>query len=122
MKLILLSALLATSLFTCRDEQSDMAAIKRMEDTLFKTYPDMMRVSVEVKAHRELNVVVGSKQLYNKPAGQKQSMANEIGSMALSVFGTNNELDRGKVIFTKDERSTELNPPDAQPYNISFSK
>lgn len=106
----------------CQDEYSDMEAIKRMEDTLFKSYPTMAGVSVEVKAHRELNVVVRSAQLYSTNGENKQKVSNEIGTIAQAVFGTNNELDRGQVIFTKDERSTDMKPKDADTYSIAFSK
>jgi hypothetical protein len=124
-KLTLLPLLLFAAFFSltaCRDEFSDMASIKRMEDTLFKTYPTMAGVSVEVNEHHELNVVVRSAQLYSTDGENQQKVASEIGAMAQNVFGTNNELDKGQVTFTKDERSTDMKPADGKTFPISFSK
>jgi hypothetical protein len=111
-----------TLLFSCHDEVSNMESIKRMEDTLFKSYPTMAGVSVEVKDYHELNVVVRSAQLYSTTPENKQKVSAEIGKMAESVFGTNNELDKGQVIFTKDELSTDMKPKDAQAYPVTFIK
>ena len=111
-----------TLLFSCRDQVSDMDSIKRMEDTLFKSYPTMAGVSVEVKEYHELNVVVRSAQLYSTTPENKQKVSAEIGKMAESIFGTNNELDKGQVIFTQDERSTDMKPKDAKAYPITFIK
>ena len=108
------------SLTACEDEHSDMASIKRMEDTLFKTYPTMAGVSVNVKEYHELDVVVRGKQLYSTTGENKQKITAEIGTMAQIVFGTNNELDKGQVIFTKEERGTDMEPKDGEKFAIPF--
>ncbi len=110
----------ATLLCSCHDEGQNMENIKRMEDTLFKAYPTMGGVSVEIKDWHELNIVARSKQLYSTSEENKQKVSAEIGKIAESVFGTNNELDKGQVIFTKDERSTDMDPADAEKYPITF--
>lgn len=122
MKNLRLVLALATStlLFSCQDEVNNTESIKRMEDTLFKSYPTMAGVSVEVKANKELNIVVRSAQLYSTSTENKQKVSTEIQDIAESVFGTNNELDRGEVIFTKDERNTDMNPPDAERFPMTF--
>jgi hypothetical protein len=122
MKQLLLAAVLAASstLFSCHDEVSNTENIEHLKDTLFKTYPAMAGVSVEVEEWHELNVVVRSKQLYNTSTENKQKVTAEIGQIAQAVFGTNNELDKGQVIFTKNERSTEMKPADGENYPITF--
>ena len=110
----------ATLLFSCDEPVDNTASIKRMEDTLFKSYPTMAGVSVEVKANSELNVVVRSAQLYSTSPENKQKVSAEIEAIAQSIFGMNNELDKGQVIFTKDERNTDMNPPDAERFPITF--
>jgi peptidoglycan hydrolase CwlO-like protein len=121
MKKTIFAALLAiVALSSCKDEFSNQEAIKRMQDTLFKVYPTMAGVSVHVEGWNELTVVARSSQLYNTSGENKQKVTAEISSIAQTVFGTNNELDTGQVIFTKDERSTDMAPADGQSYPISF--
>jgi hypothetical protein len=109
-----------TLLFSCHDEEANKRNMEILKESVFKAYPTVAGVSVEVKDWHELYVVVRSRQLYSTNAENKQKVTSEIGKMADSIFGTNNELDKGQVIFTKDERSTDMNPSDAQKYPFTF--
>lgn len=119
--LIIVLAIASTTLLSsCHDEEANKAHMESLKETIFNKYTTVAGVSVEVEDWHELNVVVRSAQLYSSDAGNKQKVASEIGKMADSIFGTNNELDKGQVIFTKDERSTDMNPKDAEMYPITF--
>lgn len=122
MKNLSLVLALATSslLFSCKEPADNTEAIKRMEDTLFKSYPTMAGVSVEVKDNSVLNIVVRSAQLYSTSTENKQKVSGEINDISKSVFGTNNELEKGEVIFTRDERNTDMNPQDAERFPMTF--
>lgn len=91
-----------------------------MEDTLSKTYPNLAGISIEIKEWHELNIVARSAQLYNTTEENKRKVTGEIEKMAQYIFGTNNELDKGQVIFTKQERSTDMDPADAEKYPFTF--
>lgn len=121
--LSLVLALAASSLLcSCHDEVSYQKNMEHLKDTMFKTYPTMAGVSVDVQNWTDLQVVVRSAQLYSSSKENKQKVTAEIGEMAQITFGTNNELDKGQVIFTKDESSTDMNPADAEKYPITFPK
>jgi hypothetical protein len=124
-KLTLLPLLFFAALFSlssCRDEVSNMENLEKMRDTLNKVYPNVPGLSVNVLEYDNLIVVVRSAQLYNTNGENKQKIATEITNIALAVFGTNNELDKGQVIFTKEERSTDMDPADGQKFPILFPK
>lgn len=61
----------ATLLSSCHDEEASKANMERLKESIFKTYPTVAGVSVEVHDWHELNVVVRSAQLYSSDAQNK---------------------------------------------------
>ncbi|MBL7717878.1 MAG: hypothetical protein JNL72_03505 [Flavipsychrobacter sp.] len=110
----------ACILSSCRDEFSNKEHIKQMQDTLFKVYPTMAGVSVDVKDWNNITVVVRSAQLSSTTGENKEKITAEIGNIVQAVFGTNNELEKGQVIFTKDETGTDMNPADGERFPIAI--
>ena len=110
------------SLTACKELPDLNQAKHRISDSLFKAYPNVPGHSIDLDSYPNINIVVRSKQLYNTTGENKEQITAEIGAIAQSVFGTNNELDKGQVIFTKDERSTDMEPADGETFPISFPK
>lgn len=107
MKKLLYAALLLPVITSCnmKDPESNMANIHVMEDTLFKTYPTVNRLTVEVREFSEVIVTLGDKELYNEPDEKRQQVAEEIGKISVHLFEENNYLEKGKVIYTDNETS-----------------
>jgi len=97
--LILLSA--------CNDqEESNMPQIARMQDTVLKIYANTSQVTVGVKYHTDLSVVVWDDKLYNGDDAARQQRANEVGALAITIFGKDTKLEKGHFAVVK---STEKN-------------
>ena len=110
------------SLTACKELPDLNQAKHRISDSLFKAYPNVPGHSIDLDSYPNINIVVRSKQLYNTTGENKEQITAEIGAIAQSVFGTNNELDKGQLIFTQDERGTDMDPRDGQKYPITFTK
>ena len=107
MKKLVFAALLLPAIVSCnkKDPESNMANIHAMEDTLFKTYPTVNRLTVEVKEFSEVIVTLGDKELYNESDEKRALVAEEIGKISVHLFEENNYLEKGKVIYTDNETS-----------------
>jgi hypothetical protein len=105
MKKLLYIALWLPVIASCnmKDPESNMGNIHVMEDTLFKTYPTVNRLTVEVKEFSEVVVTLGDKELFNAPDEKRQQVAEEIGKISVHLFEENNYLEKGKVIYTDNE-------------------
>lgn len=108
----LLSFAALTFLSACQgNEESNMAEIVRVQDTVLKLYANTGQVTVGVKEHTDLSVVIWDDKLYNGTDQDRQQRANEIGTLALIIFGKDNKLENGHFAVVK---STEKNAvPDA---------
>ncbi|MGN6566785.1 MAG: hypothetical protein ACTHJ0_02470 [Flavipsychrobacter sp.] len=103
----LLSFAALTFLSACQDsEESNMAEIARIQDTVLKLYANTSQVTVGVKYHTDLSVVIWDDKLYNGTDQERQQRANEVGNLALTVFGKDNKLEKGRFAVVK---STEKN-------------
>lgn len=110
MKQLLYIALCLPFIVSCnmKDPESNMASIHVMEDTLFKTYPTVNRLTVEVKEFSEVIVTLGDKELYGASDDKRQQVAEEIGKIAVHLLEENNYLEKGKVIYTDNETSLDI--------------
>lgn len=91
-----------------KDPQSNMGNIHKMEDTLFKMYPTVNRLTVEVKDFSDVVVTLGDKELYNASDEKRQQIAEEIGKLSVHFFEENNYLEKGEVIYTDNETSLDV--------------
>ena len=80
-----------------------MANIHAMEDTLFKSYPTVNRLTVEIKDFEDVIVTLGDKEMYNASDEKRAQVAEEIGRIAVHLFEENNYLKKGVVIYTDNE-------------------
>lgn len=100
---------LILTVYACKagNENND-ANIRRMEDTLFKLYPTVNRVSVEVKNFSEVDITIGDMELYEATDEQRKSVTKEIEGLTKYIFTEGNDLQKGKVIFVKEENTLDI--------------
>jgi hypothetical protein len=92
--------------------------MKQMEEELYKRYPTVNRVSVEVVENSNVNVTLGDKTLYAAPDEKRRAIVNELGPRIIQIFDKGNWLDKGRVIFVKEE--TTLQVTDSIVYTINL--
>ena len=98
---------------SCTDESSYMPRIAAMRDSIFSAYPaNVASVTIKVEDKTNLKIVLGGGELYKFPADKRQFMANDLGLMAMRIFGKDSYLRAGKLIVTKDERNSSESPAD----------
>ncbi|RYE24303.1 MAG: hypothetical protein EOP51_07840 [Sphingobacteriales bacterium] len=89
------------------NENND-ANIRRMEDTLFKLYPTTNRVSVEIKDFSDVTITIGDMELYEAPDAKRQGVSKEIEGITRKIFSEGNDLNKGEVVFVKEENSIDV--------------
>jgi hypothetical protein len=108
---LLITLTLATGLVIgCKDVESNDPYIRQMEDSLFKAFPTVNRVSIEVKEYQDVLVTLGDAELYNGSEDKRKAVADQIGRMTIHFFDKNNYLDEGRVTFVAEE--TTMNVPE----------
>ena len=109
---LMVVALLA-SFASCR-EDSDMAYMQQLQDSVFAAYPGKVgAVHIKPEDRENLILVLGAPGMYSMPEDQRQAEAVAIGAMALRIFGKGNYLKTGRLVFTKDVHNTLDAPADA---------
>jgi len=106
---------------SCQDETSYMPQISQMKDSIFKAYPTTVAsITIKVEDKTRLNVVLGGAELYKQPADKRQQMGNDLGLMAIRIFGKDSYLKIGKLMVTADERNSSEAPADAITSDINI--
>ncbi len=91
------------ALASCQEFGPNDAYLKRMEDSVFMTFPTVNRVSIEIKEHRELYLTIGDKELYHAPEEERIKVADQLSEMSWIIFKDNNRLSAGEVRFVEEE-------------------
>jgi hypothetical protein len=60
----------------------------------------------------EITVVIGDPNFYGASAEEKNKKAEELGKMIVRIYGTENYLDKGTLVVTKDVNNTSNTPAD----------
>lgn len=102
----------------CKEAADNTLNMKQMEEELYKRYPTVNRVSVEVVENSNVNVTLGDKTLYAAPDEKRRAIVNELGPRIIQIFDKGNWLDKGRVIFVKEE--TTLQVTDSIVYTINL--
>lgn len=123
-KLISYSLLLSFFAFGygCKEAGPNDANLHKMEDTLFKLYPTVNRVSVEVKENKDVEITLGDADLYNAPEADKQKVTDEIAALTVHTFEKDNFLEKGTVIFVKEENTINVKEEDKKKYDMHIEK
>ena len=93
-------------------EDSDMAQIKELKDSVLHRYATTGSVLIHIEEHTAIHIVVGDMALYKGSDGRKESVAAEMVSIVNAIFGKNTRLQSGKLTITKDIANSNENPVD----------
>lgn len=109
-----LIALLVIAFSACKeaDESTHMAKMDEMKDSIFKAYPTVAAVTMNVQNETLLIITLGDKHLYKATDAGKQKTAIDLGLMTLRIFGNDNSFNKGKLIVTPNERNDKAEPED----------
>jgi len=83
-----------------------MQYIGQMKDSIFKAYPTVASITIEIKDKRTLDITIGDKHLFKAVPAKQQQEATEMGIMALRLFPKNTDIDKGELVVSDDEKST----------------
>lgn len=117
---LLLSFCMMIVFFSCDTNAGNMEYIGQMKDSIFAVYPKINSVLINVKDDKQLIITLGSQSLFNADEQTRQRVANEMGAMALRIFGEGNRLALGKISVTADESNQKPEPEGALETKIDF--
>ena len=128
MKRVFSIVIVAAALFaipSCKEVvETDRPQMQALSDSIFHTYNTVGSVYIVPDDRSHLKVVLGDAQLYKAGDDKKKMVAEEIGRMAIFIFGKDNYLHDGKLIITKDLKNHSGEPADgiAVPIDITGLK
>lgn len=105
---------------SCSTNAGNMQQMGQMKDSIFAQYPSIAAVLVNVENDNTLVIAIGSQDLYSADDLRRQNIANEIGAMALRIFGKDNKLEHGKILVTQNETNQDPRPEDALVSQMDF--
>lgn len=110
----------------CKETDSAVNAANNeiMRDTLKKLYPSLLQSQIRVEVHdyRDMSVLLGDKQLFEKSDEELQEISNKIGQLTYDIYIENNYLDKGKVTFTPVESRMISNDDPTKVYEFEYEK
>ena len=107
------------SLSACKEAGDNSLGMKQMEDSLYKRYPTVNFVGVEVVENSNVNITLGDKQLYAASEDKRRKIVDELGPLIIQIFDKGNWLNKGQVKFVKVETQQEV-IKDSMVYNINL--
>jgi hypothetical protein len=122
-QLALFTLALFPLIFSCNLEpKSYTEEISKMEDTLFKAFPTVNRVSIEVKDDfgTEVNITLGDAELYTASDSKKKEVANKAALITQYIF-SKEKPEKGSVIFVKEENTIKVDENTKKIYPMSLS-
>lgn len=105
---------------SCSNDPGNMKTMAILKDSIWAAYPSVGPVLINVENDNNLVVTLGSQELYAQDAVKRQAVANDIGAMALRIFGTNSKLEHGKILVTQNEANQDPAPADALLSQMDF--
>ncbi len=121
--LIVLSAITACILFfsACKDPDAAYTQYsEQMKDSIFKSYPTVAGITIEVKDRTALDITLGSVDLFKTSDAEREKTANELGMMALRLYPKDNSFEKVRLIVSRDEKSEHVNIAEAKISNINL--
>jgi len=113
-KLILpIIATMIVAISSCKDDVDYTPFENTMKDSIFAAYPTSVgSVRLHATDKTDLRIVLGGQKLYATPPQDRQKMADDLGKMAIRIFGKDSYLRTGVLVLTKNEQNTEDSPAD----------
>jgi len=104
------------------DPKNHTEQIQKMEDTLFKSFPTVNRVSVEVRNDfgKEVNVTLGDMELYAASEQERLKVVDQTTEIIRHIFAVDN-IEKGKVIFVKEENTITVDESTMKKYEMKLS-
>ena len=119
----LITGLLLIAATGCNPSSGDHSAqIQKMEDTLFKSFPTVNRVSVEVRGDFgiQVHVTLGDAELYNAPEATRKETTDRISAITGHVF-SEDKPGKGSVTFVKEENTITVDEASKKTYPMSLT-
>jgi len=117
-KYALILPVLFLSMFSCKEAGDNTLNMKTMEELLYKNYPSVNRVSVEVEENSNVYITLGDEHLYSLSGAEKQKIVNDLGPEIIRIFDKGNWLNKGRITFAKQEST--LQYTDSVVYTIDL--
>lgn len=117
-KTVFLLPVLFLSIIGCKEAGDNTLGMKQMEDSLYSRYPTVNRVTVEVVENSDVHITLGDKTLYSGPEEKRQEIVKDLGPLIIQIFDKGNWLDKGRIVFVKEE--TTLHATDSIAYKINL--
>ena len=105
---------------SCSNNAGNMTKMAEMKDSIFAAYPTVAAVTINIENDNELVIALGSQDLYTQDEVKRQAVANEMGAMAIRLFGKDNKLEHGKILVTQNEMNQEPSPAGALVSQMDF--
>jgi hypothetical protein len=104
------------------EPKSHTEEIRKMEDTLFKAFPTVSRVSIEVKNDfgTAINITLGDAQLYSASEQQRQAVTEKAAAITMYIF-SEEKPEKGTVIFVKEENTIKVDENSKKIYPMTLS-
>lgn len=118
------SLLLAAALYGCEMEpKNHTTQIQQMEDTLFKSFPTVNRVGIEVRNDfsKEVNVTLGDMELHTAPEEKRLEVVEKTTALVRHIFSGDN-IEPGNVIFVKEENTLVVDEATVKRYKMNLPK
>jgi hypothetical protein len=120
---LVFTALLALLLGSCKETENNAGKYKEvLTDSIFKRYNTIASVTVEVKDGHEIELSIGSKDLFAADESVRQRNCSELSALIVKVFPADNELDKGAIYYSDDEKSEKPNLKSAKAYPIDIAQ
>lgn len=120
---LIIAGLIALVFAGCAGEPKDhKAEIARMEDTLFKAFPTVNRVSVEVKDDMgtEVHITLGDVSLYNAAEEERKTAVLKASAITSHIF-SKDKPGKGSVVFVKEENTIVSDESSKKTYEMSLA-
>lgn len=105
---------------SCGNGEGNMKTMAQLKDSIWAAYPTVAAVLVNVENDNNLVITLGSQDLYAQDEVKRQAVADNIGAMAIRLFGKDNKLEHGKILVTQNEANQEAAPANALVSQMDF--
>jgi hypothetical protein len=124
MKHLLLLSLLFLSICDtgCKEAVLNDENNHKMEDTLFKAFPTVRRLSIEVLDDEDVSVLLGDKELFNASDEKRKKVTEEIGRITIHIYDKDNWLKKGTVTFVADESNLDVKNAEKKVYDMQIEQ
>lgn len=121
---ILLLCLVALSSCKETDSAVNEANNERLRAALKENYPSLRngQIRIEVKEFRDVNILLGDKQLFAVSDDSLKKVTDFVGEMVCDMYEENNYLGKGTITFVEVERRVPTNEDTKRVFDMNIEK